>query len=175
MLNYNELKNKAREFLVATGLKQEEFEKLLPAFRAAYEEKYPRDLTQEGKARQRRAGGGAKGILPSFEDKLLFILIYHKTHPLQTMHGLQFNLSQSQTNYWIHRLLPVLQLALHDLGQAPERSASRVEASALALEGGPSLAMDGTNAAGNVQKLRFSKRSITAARKRPTPTRTSCW
>jgi hypothetical protein len=82
MLNYNELKNKTREFLVATGLKQDEFEKLLTAFRAAYEKKYPKDLTQEGKARQRRAGGGAKGMLPSFEDKLLFILIYQKTHPL---------------------------------------------------------------------------------------------
>jgi hypothetical protein len=36
MLNYNELKNKAREFLAATGLKPERFEKLLPAFRATY-------------------------------------------------------------------------------------------------------------------------------------------
>jgi hypothetical protein len=58
MLNYNELKNKAREFLAATGLKPKGFEKLLPAFRAAYEKEYPSDRTPEGKARRRRAGGG---------------------------------------------------------------------------------------------------------------------
>jgi hypothetical protein len=144
MLTYNKLKNKAREFLAATGLKREEFEKLLPAFRAAYENEYPHDRTREGHARQRRAGGGATGALPSWADKLLFILVYQKTNPLQTMQGLQFHLSQPQTNYWIHHLLPVLQRALSDLGHAPECDASRVETSQLALGGGPNLAIDGS-------------------------------
>src|SRR5467141_634709 len=44
-----------------------------------------------------------------------------------------------QTNYWIHRLLPVLQRALAALDVAPER-----DASPLALEGAPNLALDGT-------------------------------
>jgi hypothetical protein len=109
MLSYDTLKDKPREFLAATGLRLAEFERLLPAFQAAYEHQYPPELTYEGKARQRGAGGGAKGTLPSFADKLLFILVYHKTNPLQVMHGLQFALSQSQANYWIHRLLPVVQ------------------------------------------------------------------
>jgi len=78
------------------------------------------------------------------EDKLLFILVYQKTNPLQTMHGLQFALRQAQTNYWIHHLLPVLQHALTALGVAPERDASRVATSALALEGAPDMAIDGT-------------------------------
>ena len=51
------------------------------------------------------------------------------------MHGLQFQLSQPQTNYWMHHLLPVLQRALAALGMAPERDASRVATSPLALEG----------------------------------------
>jgi Helix-turn-helix of DDE superfamily endonuclease len=51
---------------------------------------------------------------------MLFILIYQKTHPLQTMHGLHFGLSQPQAHYWIHHLLPVLQRALADLGLALE-------------------------------------------------------
>ena len=59
MLIYNELKNKPREFLAATGLKLDEFEKLLPAFQTAYEHTYPPALTQEGKPRQRQIGGGA--------------------------------------------------------------------------------------------------------------------
>ena len=79
------------------------------------------------------------------EDKLFFILVYQKTQPLQTMHGLQFGLSQPQTNYWIHHLLPVLQQALVALGMAPEREGSRVATSPLTLEGAPALAIDGTD------------------------------
>ena len=144
MLRYNELKTKSREFLASTGLKRDEFEQLLPAFRAAYEKKYPPERTQEGTPRQRQFGGGAKGALPEIEDKLFFILVYHKTHPLQTMQGLHFGMSQPQANCWIHRLLAVLQHALRDLGEAPERDARRVAGSPLALAGSPNLQVDGT-------------------------------
>ena len=144
MLSYDKLKNKPREFLAATGLTLPEFESLVPMFEVAYERTYPPAHTYEGKARQRGVGGGAKGTLSSFADKLLFILVYQKTNPLQVMHGLQFALSQSQTHYWIHRFLPVLQQALREMGHAPERDAQRVETSALALAGAPNLAVDGT-------------------------------
>ena len=53
-------------------------------------------------------------------------------------------MSQPQANYWIHHLLPVLERALTDLGVAPERDASKVAGSERTLEGGPSLAIDGT-------------------------------
>ena len=109
MLNYNTLHNRPREFLAATGLTLAEFEKLLPAFQVAYDTKYPPDRTLDGQARQRRVGAGAKGKLPSWTDKLLFILVYQKTNPLQTMHGLQCNVSQSPTNSWRHHVWPVLQ------------------------------------------------------------------
>src|SRR5215471_5031160 len=87
--------------------------------------------TKPGKAKY------AKGILAQIEDKLLFILVYQKTNPLQTMHGLHFGLSQPQAHYWIHRLLPVLRRALAALAMAPERDASRVATSPLMLEGAP--------------------------------------
>ena len=82
--------------------------------------------------------------MPHIEEKLFFILVYQKTNPLQTMHGLQFGLSQPQANDWIHRLLPVLQHALRALGEAPERDARRVATSALARAGGPDLTIDGS-------------------------------
>ncbi len=41
-------------------------------------------------------------------------------------------------------MLPVLQQALGELGLTPEREASRVTHSQLALEGAPDLAIDGT-------------------------------
>lgn len=144
MLSYDKLKDKPREFLAATGLTLVECEHLLPAFQVTYERQYPPDLTYEGKVRQRRAGGGATGKLSSFEDKLLFILVYQKTNPLQVMHGLQFALSQAQTHYWIPRLLPVLQRPWREMGQTPERHAQRVKTSALAFACAPNLAVDGT-------------------------------
>lgn len=144
MLTYATLKDKAREFLAATSLTHEEFARLLPAFAAAMAALYPADKTVEGKPRQRQAGGGAKGVLRTLEDQLLFILVYQKTYPLQTMHGLQFGLSQPPTNYWIQRLLPVLHRALAELKLTPEREAHRVATSALVTEGAPDLLIDGT-------------------------------
>jgi len=144
MLTYLTLQDRPREFLAATGLTAEEFTRLLPAFATAYAALYPLDKTWEGKRRQRQVGGGDKGRLPQMEDKLLFILVYQKTNPLQTMHGLQFALSQPQTHYWIQHLLPVLQRALADLGLAPERDASGVATNPLTREGVPALAIDGT-------------------------------
>lgn len=144
MLSYNTLKDRPRDFLAATGLTLDEFQQLLPAFQTAYAQRYPSELTRTGKSRQRRAGAGAKGVLQRWEDKLLFILVYQKTPPLQTMHALQFAMSQPQANDWMHQLLPVLQQALADLGHAPERDARRLATNPLALEGAPATALDGT-------------------------------
>jgi hypothetical protein len=144
MLKYDQLKTRPRDFLAATGLQPTEFEHLLGAFETAYRQQYPLQRTLEGKTRQRQAGAGAKAKLESMADKLLFILVYTKTNPLQTLHALQFGLSQGQANHWIHRLLPVLQAALRALGQAPERTAAAVATHALAQEAGANLVIDGT-------------------------------
>jgi hypothetical protein len=144
MLTYEKLKTHARNFLAATGLTVEEFERLLPAYQQAYSDRYPAHLTAQGQVRQRQAGGGVAGVLAKAEDRLLFILVYLKTNPLQTMQGVQFGLSQPQVNYWIHRLLPVVQAALQTLGMTPVRDGSAVALSELALEGVPALTIDGT-------------------------------
>ena len=144
MLSYDILKDRPRDFLAATSLTLGEFQQLLPAFQEAYAQRYLHELTQAGKPRQRRAGGGAKGVLQRVEDKLVFILVYQKTHPLQTMHALQFAMSQPQANYWIHHLLPIVQQALTRMGMRPERDASRVATAPLVQEGSPALALDGT-------------------------------
>lgn len=121
MLNYSELIQKPKEFLCATGLHPAEAERLLPAFIEAYRKGYPCEKTLEGKERQRQVGGEAKGRLDDMGNRLLFILVYDKTYPLQTMHGIQFDLSQGRTNYWIHHLQPLLRQALADLGMTPLR------------------------------------------------------
>jgi len=144
MITYTRLKEQPTSFLAATGLTVAEFEELLPAYQAADARRYPPQLTTKGQERQRRVGGGSKGVLQTDADRLLFILVYLKTNPLQVMHGLQFGLSQAQANYWIHRLLPVVRGALDGLGLLPERDGANVAASPLALAGLPDLVLDGT-------------------------------
>ena len=144
---------------------------MLPAFVAAYTACYPLDKTWHGKVRQRKLGGGTKGRLAQVEDKLLFILVYQKTNPLQTMHGLHFGLSQPQTNYWIHRLLPVLRRALVALDMAPERDASRVATSPLMLEL-PRGASMGPSGAANARRMPRNKPPITVGRRKPIRIRT---
>lgn len=144
MLSYEKLKEKPADFLCATGLTVSEFEQLLTPFEQVYQRKYSSEQTVTGQPRQRKAGGGAKGRLASSADKLLFILVYEKTYPLQTMHGLNFGLSQERTNEWIHRLLPVLQEALAVLGMQPAREASALAAHPHLQEVPADLVLDGT-------------------------------
>ena len=74
-----------------------------------------------GRKRQRQVGGGRVGTLHWAEQKLLFILVYTKTYPLQVVLGELFELSQASANEWLQRLLPVLRDALQTLGAMPER------------------------------------------------------
>src|SRR5947209_12563426 len=106
MVTYNTLSTQARSFLAMTGLTLAEFRELLPAFEAAYDRAYPPDRTADGRPRQRWPGAGRHSALARAEDKLLFVLVYLKTYPLQALLGQLFGLGTSQANYWLHRLLP---------------------------------------------------------------------
>ena len=86
-----------------------------------------------------------------------------------------FQLCRTQTPYWIHHLLPVLQRAFAALGMAPERDASRVATSPLALEGAPDMAINGAERVANVPPMPRSNRSRTAAGRKRIRIRTSCW
>jgi hypothetical protein len=144
MMTYTQLRRNRRKFMAVTGLTVPEFESLLAAFSRAYQRTQPPGQTVEGQPRQRSAGGGRKGLLHRPEDKLLFILVYLKTYPLQVVIGELFGLSQPQANHWIGRLLPVLQAALDDLGVRPERDPSRFARSRPPSEPDPRLIIDGT-------------------------------
>lgn len=122
MLTYAKIKSNRRKFIALTGLTPKEFQIVLPAFERAYARRYPATKTRAGTVRQRKAGGGRKSVLDAPEEKLLFALVYLKAYPLQVLVGEVFELSQPSANYWIHRLLPVLQQALKNLGVRPERN-----------------------------------------------------
>lgn len=144
MLRYEVIKENRRKFLAITGLTPEEYEILLPAFRAAYQKAYPEDKTTTGKERQRKAGAGRKGALDTIEQKLLFALVYQKDYPLQVLLGEVFGLSQGRANEWIHRLLPILKQALDDLGVLPERDPKELARHEQDREDAADLIIDGT-------------------------------
>jgi hypothetical protein len=144
MVNYEPLQADRRRFLALTGLTLPEFQRLLTASPRAYQRIYPASQTTEGQPRRRSVGGGRKGSLHRPEDKLLLILVYLKTYPLQAVMGELFNLSQPRVNHRIHRLLPVVQEALDELGVCPERSASHFARSPATAGVGPRLIIDGT-------------------------------
>jgi hypothetical protein len=60
--------------------------------------------TALGDPRQRRCGGGRKGVLATPALKLFFILLYYKAYPTQDVMGLLFGLTQGQISDWVRRL-----------------------------------------------------------------------
>ena len=124
MTRYETLKNKPKRFLALTGYTLEEFSALVgyfsKRFLASVETK-----TFEGKPRKKRRYTHYKNsCLPSLEDKLLFILIYLRKAMTQDILAELFGTSQPVANKWIHRLLPVVNRALADLGELPSRETS---------------------------------------------------
>jgi Helix-turn-helix of DDE superfamily endonuclease/DDE superfamily endonuclease len=121
MLTYAEVRGDPRRCLALTGLTPSEFDRLLTAFQRAYARRYPPNRTAAGQPRRRRPGGGRKAALDAPAQKLLFLLAYLKTYPLQALLGELFGLSQPGVNHWLRRLLPILRAALDALGVLPER------------------------------------------------------
>ena len=125
MLEYKQLKKNRRKFLALTGLTPKEFRLLLPVFGEVYAQARGGDTPQSGTVRQRTVGGGRKGQGRTAAQKVLFILVYQKASPLQTLLGAGCELSQPRVTYGGPCLLPVLQQARAGLALMPERRPSK--------------------------------------------------
>src|SRR5262245_38264552 len=182
-----------------TSLTVDEFQQLVPPFEAAFQA-HMALWRLDGKRRTARRYTTYQNCpLPTSEDRLLFILIYLKTYPLQVVQGRLFGMGQSKAHQWIHVLLVVLRATPRMLGDAPTRSVAElamrlgvVEAEAAAMveatakspppaelptaavptPAAPLVATMGPNGASSAPKIRLSKRAIIAARKRTTRSKT---
>jgi hypothetical protein len=173
-LRYSEVKE--QEMLALVSLTQEEFEILLPHFERTFQE-YMSQWCIDGKPRGKRSYTTYKNCpLPKSEDRLLFVLSYMKSNPVQSNHGTLFGMAQCKVNTWLHILLPLLRRTLRELGVAPSRSveelAERLELT-LALEGGmesdseadlPLFVMTAPNDGLSAPRMRLNRVHAIAAR-----------
>ncbi len=162
-LSYAELQTKPRVLCSLTGLTLTEFEALLPSFTAAWES-FIHETFQHPE-RKRAMGAGRKAHLQRLEDKLLFILVYFRLYPTQTVQGFLFDISQAQANTWIHRLSRVLNSALGYERQLPEREPAKLEA---VLSACPSLEfmLDGTERPLNRPKDKANRKTYYSGKKK---------
>ena len=176
-LSYRDVRAKPQEFMALTSLTLAEFELLVPEFEKAFQE-HMSQWRLDGQARTKRRYTTYRNCpLPTTEDRLLFVLSYVKSNPLQSNHGMLFGMSQGKTNVWLHVLLPVLRATWRKLEVAPARSvpelAARLgvpmpEESAEAAPL-PLFVMMAPNGALSAPKMPLHRKRVIAARKEAIP------
>jgi Helix-turn-helix of DDE superfamily endonuclease len=187
-LRFTDLQARPTEVLDLTSLTLDEFQRLVPPFESTFQAHMTRWRLDGQPRTTRRYTTYKNSPLPTPEDRLLFILVYLKTYPLQVVHGRLFGMGQSKAHQWIYVLLAVLQTTLRMLGDAPSRSRAELayrlgvaeaEATALVVPSTPAdlpdptpasplVAMMAPNGASSAPKTRLNRRAVIAASKSAT-------
>jgi hypothetical protein len=183
------------EVLDFTSLTLEEVQILIPPFDAVFQAPMAAWRFDGTPRTARRFTVYKHCPLPTPEDRLCFLLTSLKTYALQVVQRRLFGMLQGKAHQWIHVLLPVLLAALRTLGDAPTRSlaalAQRLGVSAAtaaavvtplaeapapvaAAPASPLVPMTGRNSASSAPKTLLHRRNVRAARKKTTPSKTSC-
>lgn len=113
-MNLNAALNNDRLMKGVTGMSVKEFKRLADDF--------GRELENEGQLRygrgfktgrrQRKPGGGRKGVLKTAYEKLFFILFYFKCYPTFDLLGFMFDFNRSNACRSVQKLTPRLERTL---------------------------------------------------------------
>jgi len=135
MKSYDNIRLDREQFLSLTSLYPEEFDLILPDFASCWY-KFYRTRTLEGKRRKIKNLYPQKNTptLPRVEDKLFFLLVYLKLHPLQEFQACVFDLSQAKVSIWGKLLRPFLADALRKLECLPCRNGEVLKAFILEID-----------------------------------------
>jgi hypothetical protein len=187
-LRFTDLQTRPTEVVDLTSLTLNEFRQLVPPFEVAFQTPMA-EWRLDGLPRTARRYTTYQNCpLPTPEDRLVCMLVYLKTYPLQVVQGRLFGMGQRKAHQWIHLLLVVLQATWRALGDAPTRSVTDLaqrlgvaEANAAAVAvppptstppaaapASPLLGTMGPNGASGAPRTRLSRRAIIAARKHAT-------
>lgn len=159
ILTYDSVKEKPNTLRAMTSLDRDEFELLCLSFSQVWEEETQfsqRDMSK----------GGRKPILNKHEDRLLFILFYLKTYPLQEVLAHLFGMSQGQAHFLIYQLSRILRETLKRRDHLPARISEDM-ARKLAEEEPQDLAIDGTERAIERPKDLERQKRFYSGKKRP--------
>ena len=191
-LRFTDLQTRPLEVLDLTSLTLEEFRRVVPPVEAAFQAHMAQWRVDGPSRTARRYPTDQSCPLPTPEDRLLCILAYLNTSPLQVVQGRLFGMDQRKANQWIHLLVGVRKATLRALGDAPSRSLQEVarrlgvtEAAAAALvvptaapsppaeppaavpspaAAAPLWAMRGRHGASRAPRTRLSRRAVRVAR-----------
>jgi hypothetical protein len=189
-LRFADIQPRPTEVLDLTSPTVGEFREVVPPFEAAFQAPMAAWRLDGRPRTARRYTAYTNCPLPTPEDRLLFILVYLRTYPLQVVQGRLFGMGQRKAHQWIHVLLVVLRATLQALGDAPTRSVQELaqrlgvaEANAAALvmptaglstpadspaatptPASPLLATTGPSGASSAPRIRLSKRAVIAVR-----------
>lgn len=137
-MRYEYLKHHPKVFLKMTGLRINEFDKLvddlLPQFAQAERERLSRP------DRQRDIGGGRNSELQG-RDQLLLAVVWLRVYPTHEVLGYLFGVSDSTVSRIIQRLLPLLEQAGHDTMRMPDPGRKRRRSLDQLLSDTPELAV----------------------------------
>ena len=106
-----------------TGLRVSEFKDVVTDFNYYYSEYQ----AKRKKNRQRKIGGGRNSRIETIEEKLFYVLWYMKTYPTFDVASFQVGFARSSACYWMHELLPILEMTMKRKFVLPQRKISDPE------------------------------------------------
>jgi len=126
MLKVEKVLKQTRLCSALIGLTPKEFTDLIPAFSEALNRKKKRDYA-DNPDRQRKLGGGRKGIVPEVSDKLFFILFYYKCYPTYDVLAFFYDCNRSNVMRRQKYLTGILEATLGKKLVLPKRQLRNIE------------------------------------------------
>lgn len=109
MMQFNSLKQRPRYFLSFTGLKVEEFTRLVAKIKQDWLDLRIERLNKSNPNRKRKMGGGRKKTLSTLEDQLLLTLVWARLYPSYLFLEYLFGIDESTVCRTLQEVIPVLQ------------------------------------------------------------------
>ncbi len=151
-MNINTALKSDRVCKALTGLRINEFRELVEPFKKNLLETRAKLLPN----RQRKTGGGRRGVIPEAEQKLFTALLYLKCYPTYDLLGFIIGLDRTRSFRWIQFLFPILKQTLGRELVLPERQIHSVEEFIKLFPEVKDVFIDGTDR--RIQKPRNIKR-----------------
>jgi hypothetical protein len=110
-VKYFEVREKPALFLSMTSLTVGEFDALVTLFGKVWARNHQQDEKKRGRPPE----------IKTNEERLFFVLFYHKTYPLQEVLGYFFGISQERACELVSEYTQILKITIAEAGEAPAR------------------------------------------------------